>query len=102
MAKTSAKDWVREGLRHVETNDYAAARDCFTRAVEQEPRYPRALFCLGAACYQLGDMDQALRHWDVVHALDPDYGNVEKWIDAATQQAALADFARDEPDTNGA
>lgn len=79
---------IREGLRHAEFGDYEGAARAFRRAVEREPKLPRARFCLGAALYHLGDMDGALVQWREVEDVTPDYAQVAKWIDAAEQAAA--------------
>lgn len=91
MPENTAKMLVREGLALVERKAYAEALQRFEQAVALEPVNLRALFCLGAALYHLGRMDDALQYWRRVHDVDPTYAEVDKWLDAATQQAAIHD-----------
>ena len=62
-AKKRARACVERGRELYNSKAYSAAVDEFRLAVTIDPHNQRALYCLGNACYKVGDGQQALLYW---------------------------------------
>lgn len=61
------------GFLYVKEKQYAKARGYYLRASQTAPKNLEARTHLGTVAYFLGDVDEALHHYDQVLALDPNY-----------------------------
>jgi len=69
--------------RKQDQNDLLRARDFFTRALDEEPKYPEAAYHLGEVNQLLDDQTASLKALQRAIDIDPNY------IEARTQHAAL-------------
>ncbi|MDH5527999.1 MAG: tetratricopeptide repeat protein [Nitrospirota bacterium] len=61
------------GYVHVQRKEYDKARGYYLYASQVDPRSLEARTHLGTTAYFLGNIEEALHHYDQVLALDPDY-----------------------------
>ena len=69
----SGPDAFQRGLAAYQKQDYAAARDAFTAALDAGPRTARVFHDLALTNYRLGDKARALGQWRKALAIDPNY-----------------------------
>ncbi len=61
------------GILYVQQKEYSKAKGYYLRAAQVAPKNLEARTHLGTVAYFLGDVDEALHHYDEVLALNPDY-----------------------------
>jgi tetratricopeptide (TPR) repeat protein len=76
--------WFRLGLSRLERGDHRGSAEAFLSAVQKRAEWPEAQRNLGIACWNIRDLDGAMKAFEAVLALDPDS------IDAVRALAALA------------
>jgi Tfp pilus assembly protein PilF len=76
-----ASQYLERGRRYYNSKDYDKAQDCFTKALEHDPRYALGHYFAGLVYYKKQQLDDAARHWKRALEVDPD-------SDAASKAAA--------------
>lgn len=76
-----------EGVAAVKGKDYHLAIFHLFKVVEQDPNNADALNWLGYSYRKIGDLDNALRHYEMALAIDPDHKGAHEYIGEAYLEA---------------
>jgi len=67
------QSYYETGKNNVKVAAYHQAIYWFEKAIERNPRFSKAYFALAYVYYLLGDIDKAVRHYDLCVEIEPDY-----------------------------
>jgi len=93
----SASDWAIKGYY---AQDYRLQIECYTKAIELDPRYIIAYYNRGIAQYSLGNHDAAVQDYSAAIALDP--RNPDFYTGRGHAYSALGDYQSAIQDYNAA
>jgi Flp pilus assembly protein TadD len=79
------------GILEAHTGDTPRAFDCFTRALEHNPRHSEAHYNLGNLYFDVNDFRLARLHYELAGQVDPSFANV--YFNLALVQAISNDLA---------
>lgn len=71
----SSRDYVQEGLKYTEDQEYSKAEDAYLRAIEKNPGNPAGHYGLGGIYNYQKNYDQAAEEFRKVIELDPTHYN---------------------------
>lgn len=71
----SSRDYVQEGLKYTENQEYSKAEEAYLRAIEKNPKNPDGYYGLGGIYNYQKKYDQAVETFRKVIELDPIHYN---------------------------
>jgi tetratricopeptide (TPR) repeat protein len=98
--RSGAEELYADAQRHAQGGDTAAARNRLVQLVAAHPGFAAAHNDLGVMCYQAGDKDLALRHYEQAARLEPGNGTFQKnladfyWVEQSRTEDALKIYVR--------
>ena len=98
--RSGAEEQYADAQRLVQGGDTAAARNRLEQLVAAHPDFAAAHNDLGVMCYQAGDKDRALRHYEQAARLEPGNGTFRKnladfyWVEQGRTEDALKIYVR--------
>ncbi len=85
--------WMELALAQMETGDLETARHGLRRALELDPGLLLARYNLGRACQLLGQVGEAIAHYQAVLQLDPDHSEAHNNLGLLLQSQGQPDAA---------
>ncbi len=77
---------VEDARKLAQMGDMSGALSLFTRILEAQPSNEEALFGIGGVHFKIGDSKKAIEQWLKLKVINPQYPNLENWIQQAKQK----------------
>jgi predicted CXXCH cytochrome family protein len=82
-----ASNHATRGWLESERGRQSEAARALDEAIALDPKHVRARVFRGIVCARTGQMEEAIKHWQVAKSLDPTYPNIDRLIDEARSRA---------------
>lgn len=85
----SQEDTKKVELTHVKQTLLESAKKEFQKAIEISPKFADAHNNLALYYYEKGDYQQALKEWEIIYEINPEYPNLKKNLDLVKRKLQI-------------